>query len=186
MDEVMNYDHLARRTYRRDSYETFLLDTGDGDYSFELDFMVFDLCDRHDFLTVYDGPDQSHPVIAHETGQRENFLVYGSQRYMFLEFNATRASSKEVTIPFQTMTNNDSYIESILVQSMLENKMDYAGFRARIWKRCNKPGYHTRLEKCIKSKICKCTHPGFEMTRNSRKCRPKSNTHHHQPSIRVH
>merc|ERR1711981_798818 len=118
-----NYDHIARQTYRRNSYETFLLDSGNQDYTFELDFLVFDLCDKHDYLTVYDGPDQSHPVLAHETGQRENFLVYGSNRYMFLEFNATRANSD--TIPFQTRGINDSYVESILVQSMLENKMDY-------------------------------------------------------------
>ena len=52
-DEVMNYDHLDRQTYRRNSYETFLLDSGDWDYSFELDFLVFDLCDRHDYLTIY-------------------------------------------------------------------------------------------------------------------------------------
>lgn len=46
-------DHLARQTYQRNSYETFLLDSGNPDYSFELDFLVFDLCDKHDYLTVY-------------------------------------------------------------------------------------------------------------------------------------
>ena len=52
-DEVMNYDHITRQTYRRNSYEQFLLDSGDSDYSFELDFLVFDLCDKHDYLTIY-------------------------------------------------------------------------------------------------------------------------------------
>lgn len=185
-------DHLARRTYRRNSYETFLLDSGNPDYSFELDFLVFDLCDKHDYLTVYDGPDQSHPVLAHETGQRENFLVYGSSRYLFLEFNATRASSRHSeTIPFQSRSN-DTHVDSVLVKSMLEHKIDYAGFRARLWKKCNKPGFHTRMGQCIKSKVCVCSngvpreglfcrqegsenckscHPGFKLTK-SRKCRP--------------
>ena len=133
---------------------------------------------------------------------------------MFLEFNATRQNSE--TVSFKTKNQNDSYIESVLVQSMLEHKLDYVGFRAKLWKRCNKKGFHTRMGQCIKSKICVCSngvpreglfcrqngqenckscHPGYKMTK-SRKCqkiiknpnviKPKSQNHIHIPIHRVH
>ena len=87
---VSNLANRQGEPYAKKTYETFLLDSGDGDYGLELDFQEFNTCENHDFLTVYDGPDQGYPVLMHHSGHMNIPNVKSSQRYMFLEFNASR------------------------------------------------------------------------------------------------
>lgn len=154
--DVMNMNHYYRQYYNRTTYETYLLDAGDSDYSIELDFLVFELCDGHDFLTVYDGRDKHSPVLAHKSGAMDNLIVRSSQRYMYIEFNATRRQKEHVS-RFEFDESRDlGHLDSAVLAAIREDVLDFHGWRAKVWKKCNKPGFHTQRETCVKSKTCVC------------------------------
>lgn len=82
--------------YRNDESVTRVVDTGDPLVPMSLYFYAFDTEDNFDDLTIYDGSDNTAPVIGvYDGGDLLNVQVDGTTQFLTLEFNSDGSVTRD-------------------------------------------------------------------------------------------